>query len=99
VTRRGTTNRNDRGSAQDRRARKLWLLQAFGDGTTAPCAAEVHHKDCPGALTLDTLTVDRIIPGCDRGRYTRDNIRPAWGPCNSVHGSRLRASQPMTNRK
>lgn len=40
-------------------------------------------------LTWKTLNVDRIIPGCEGGRYTRNNIRPACALCNSSTGGRL----------
>lgn len=87
TARRGTTNRDARGSAADRLARRRWLLAAFGDGSSAPCSY------CGVALTLDTVTVDRWpVPGCRGGRYVRGNIRPACGACNSSHGGALRAS-------
>lgn len=82
---RGTSNGNVRGSAAQRRARKQWLLDIWGDGIEAPC----HY--CAAVLTFLTLTVDRVIPGCRGGRYVRGNIRPACAPCNSVHGGTLRA--------
>jgi 5-methylcytosine-specific restriction endonuclease McrA len=65
-----------RGNATDRRRRRQWLLDTFGDGTTCPCF------DCGRALTSTTLTVDRIKPGALGGRYTRNNIRPACHGCN-----------------
>ena len=40
------------------------------------------------------LTVDRIVPGCQGGRYVRTNIRPACGPCNSETGGRTRRKEP-----
>jgi 5-methylcytosine-specific restriction endonuclease McrA len=88
---RGTTNRNSRGSSYDRRARRRFLLTKFGDGTTAPCYR------CTVPLTDATITVDRVIPGVEGGRYIRANIRPACGPCNSETGGvlgRLRAAVP-----
>jgi hypothetical protein len=86
--RRGTTNRDERGSAAARRARKLWLLAEFGDGTAAPCSF-----NCGAVLTFETITIDRYpVPGCRGGRYIRGNIRPACAPCNSVHGGGLRSS-------
>lgn len=86
TARRGTTNRNARGSAPARRARKLWLLGKFGDGETALCSF-----GCGTVLTFDTVTVDRHpIPGCQGGTYVRSNIRPACGHCNSSHGGTLR---------
>jgi hypothetical protein len=93
MTRRGTTNGNARGNSRDRKVRKLWLLRQFGDGSSAPCLAELHDSSCPGTVTLETITVDRIVPGCDRGTYRRDNIRPAFGACNSKHGGSIRSSQ------
>lgn len=75
---RGTTSENARGSAEDRRRRKNYLLSTFGDGVTAPCAF------CKVALTFDTVTVDRYpIPGKLGGRYIHGNIRPACGRCNT----------------
>jgi 5-methylcytosine-specific restriction endonuclease McrA len=44
---------------------------------------------CPKLLNFDTITVDRIIPGCKGGTYRRNNIRPACGPCNSSTGAKL----------
>ena len=87
TVRRGTTNRNERGSAHSRRVRKLWLLGEFGDGTTAPCAF-----GCGTVVSFETITVDRFpIPGCQGGKYIRGNIRPACGPCNERHGGALRS--------
>lgn len=81
---RGTTNTNARGSTIDRRARKQWLLDVFGDGTHAAC------RFCWATLTVDTLTVDRVIPGALGGRYVRGNIRPSCQRCNSLDGVVLR---------
>lgn len=80
---RGTTNRNDRGNSEDRRRRRAYLLSAFGDGVTCPCAR------CGASLTEETITVDRIIPGALDGRYTRDNIRAMCATCNSETGAHL----------
>ena len=44
---------------------------------------------CGVLLTVDTVTVDRITPGCKGGTYRRNNIRPACGPCNSETGGAL----------
>lgn len=87
---RGTSNSNSRGSAEGRRRRKQWLLDNFGDGTTAPCS----FQPCDAVLTIETITVDRYpIPGCDGGTYVRSNIRPACGPHNSDHGLKLAAER------
>lgn len=45
---------------------------------------------CGVLLTVDTVTVDRIIPGCQGGTYRRTNIRPACGTCNSSTGATTR---------
>lgn len=60
-----------RGSSYDRRRRKNWMLHHYGDGDTAPCTY------CGEQLTYETLTTDRIVPGSQGGRYTRDNVVPA----------------------
>lgn len=44
---------------------------------------------CGALLSVDTVTVDRIVPGCKGGTYKRSNIRPACGFCNSSTGSAL----------
>lgn len=86
--RRGTTDRNSRGNATDRRARKQWLLDEFGDGKTAACAF-----DCGTMVDIDTIYVDRHpVPGCLGGRYVRTNIRPSCGSCNSRFGATLRST-------
>ncbi|QXJ40726.1 HNH endonuclease [Curtobacterium phage Parvaparticeps] len=82
---RGSSNSDSRGSAASRRARKQWLLDEFGDGTTAPCAF-----GCGVHVNFQTITVDRFpIPGAQGGRYVRGNIRPACEPCNREDGYRI----------
>ena len=44
---------------------------------------------CGALLTENTVTVDRIVPGCQGGTYRRNNIRPACSKCNSETGGRL----------
>ncbi|HVI77689.1 MAG TPA: HNH endonuclease [Candidatus Acidoferrum sp.] len=66
-----------RGSSEDRRKRKVWMLWKFGDGQSAPC---VH---CGKGLEFDTMEQDRIIPG---GGYNRQNIQPSCRPCNERRG-------------
>jgi len=82
--RRGTSNSNDRGSAEQRRRRKWWVLEWFGDGETAPCYS------CGEMLTYDTLQIDRIVPGALGGTYAKGNIRPACGPCNIRTGNEVK---------
>lgn len=82
TARRGTTNRNRRGGAAACRRRRQWLLDTFGDGTTAPCSF-----GCGATVDIKTLFVDRYPrPGCQGGTYARGNIRPSCGTCSSVHG-------------
>lgn len=46
---------------------------------------------CGKLLTLATLTVDRIKPGCKGGTYRRDNIRPSCSECANKQGGQLSA--------
>ena len=90
ATRRGTSNSNSRGGSKDRRIRKQWLLDTFGDGTIAICSFD----ECEEELTFDTITVDRHpLAGIDGGTYKRDNIRPACGKCNSADGASIGAAR------
>lgn len=92
---RGTTNRNSRGSTENRRVRKQWLLTEFGDGTTADCRLRV-SPDCQGSVTLTTISVDRFpVPGCEGGTYRRGNIRPACAPCQCRQGGQLGSARRM----
>jgi hypothetical protein len=50
---------------------------------------------CGTLLIADTVSVDRIIPGCQGGTYRRDNIRPACELCNSITGGAVRR-EPIT---
>lgn len=81
---RGTSNTNDRGNSEDRRRRREWLVRTFGNGRSCPCSA------CGRRLTVRTVTADRIVPGCDGGRYVRGNIQPMCAFCNSSLGSTMR---------
>jgi 5-methylcytosine-specific restriction endonuclease McrA len=83
--RRGSSNSNSRGGSTARRARKLWLLEQYGDGVTCLCFS------CGDELIYETLQADRIIPGCLGGGYARGNIRPCCGPCNIRSGNAVKA--------
>lgn len=48
---------------------------------------------CGDLLTKETVTVDRVLCGIEGGRYRRENIRPACGPCNSSLGGTLAAAR------
>lgn len=86
---RGTTNKNHRGSSYDRAARRAWLLEAYASDR-GPGTCRCYR--CGELLTAKTVTVDRIVPGCRGGRYTRDNIRPACAGCNSETGGAIRSA-------
>lgn len=113
LQRRGTTNRNARGSSTDRRRRREYLVehyradvdvlvgeageiiaqtpitdgrgQLYGDAWRRACRC----YRCGELLTVDTVSPDRRIPGCEGGTYARDNIRPACDPCQSKTGGIL----------
>lgn len=103
TTRRGTTNGNQRGGSDARRRRREWLVATYradcdvtlviglvfpvGLGQGSP-ACRCYR--CGILLTVDTVTVDRIIPGALGGTYRRTNIRPACGRCNSSTGATVR---------
>lgn len=63
-----------RGNNKDRRARKIWMLSTWGDGSRCPC---VH---CGISLDYATVEADRIVPG---GSYRRENVQPACRDCNA----------------
>jgi 5-methylcytosine-specific restriction endonuclease McrA len=104
---RGTTNGNARGGSDARRRRREWLVETYradvdaidvryigGDQMVEDVALPACRcYRCGILLTVDTVTVDRIIPGCKGGTYRRDNIRPACGPCNSITGGSTRAGK------
>lgn len=123
VMRRGTSNGNERGSAEGRRRRREWLVVTYradvdvlvlrdvgGSGRDVLIPVDVRRGErfpdqqpacrcyrCGALLTVDTVTADRIKPGCQGGTYRRDNIRPACGPCNSITGGAVRG--PLTSKK
>lgn len=83
---RGTTNRNERGSASARRALKAWMLAEFGDGISTACVF------CGRVLLFSTMTKDRFPrPGRKGGRYVKGNVRPACLSCNAAEGARQAA--------
>ena len=112
--RRGTSNTNARGSSEDRRRRRAWLVETYsadrwlrrdglGQIDTVLGGSRVGEPSCRcyrcgRLLTVDTVTVDRIVPGVKGGTYRRTNIRPACGTCNSETGGAL-ASRPKAVRR
>lgn len=86
ASRRQQTGDDKRGSAASRRARKTWLLNHFGDGTSVAC---VH---CGVTLTRETLQADRIIPG---GTYRRDNVQPSCAKDNVARSNNVAWLSPL----
>jgi hypothetical protein len=80
-----------RGSAEDRRKRRQWLLDTFGNGVRALCRLRL-GPDCLGVVDMETLSVDRIRPGLQGGTYRRGNIQPACQPCQTRQGNMLRGT-------
>jgi HNH endonuclease len=101
---RGTSNGNSNGNSTDRARRKVWLIETYRADCDAQFTATslVYGVDfgegipacrcyrCGTLLTFETVTVDRIIPGCKGGTYRRENIRPACAKCNSETGGAVR---------
>lgn len=81
---RGHRNTNERGNAAQRRARRQWLLDHYGDGQTAPCS------DCGHPVDDSTIYVDRIVPAHLGGTYQRGNIQPHCQLCSCRQGQRIR---------
>lgn len=64
-------------------------LMAFEAVVLAEAVLACRCYRCGSLLTVDTVTVDRIIPGCKGGTYRRNNIRPACAGCNSETGGAM----------
>lgn len=88
VKRRGTTNTNSRGNAGDRRRRRRWLVQHFGDGEHVACFLQ-RSRYCLWVLDETNVSPDRIVLGADGGTYRRSNIQPACLPCQMDQGGEL----------
>ena len=90
MKKRGATNSNSRGSTLDRKRRRAWLIKHYESNigpSTVRCfrcgtALTEWGEVVPGHGLTERMTVDRIIPARDGGRYTRGNIRPACSFCN-----------------
>lgn len=89
--RRGTTNRNARGSSYSRERRRQWLVATYRADEDLDGEPACRCYRCGTLLTAVTVTADRIKPGCEGGTYRRENIRPACGRCNSSEGGALGA--------
>jgi len=84
--------RNARGSALDRRRRRLALWQQYQRGGVLVC----QRAGCEVPLTLDDegdgarFEVDKIVAGLFGGRYVEGNCRPVCRPCNVEMGNAAR---------
>lgn len=61
------------------------------DGDTIHLCCRCYR--CGKLLTLETMTVDRIVPGCKGGTYRRNNIRPSCSGCANLQGGELSAQK------
>jgi hypothetical protein len=109
---RGTTNGNARGSSHARQRRREWLVATYRANvdvlTSGPRVLKLVSLGegqpacrcyrCGVLLTVDTVTIDRIIPGAQGGTYRRSNIRPACGSCNSETGGAVRSNSVKSTR-
>jgi hypothetical protein len=67
-----------------------YLIPIDRGRTDLPTEPACRCYRCGELLTVDMVSADRIVPGCDGGTYRRDNIRPACCRCNSVTGATTR---------
>lgn len=67
-----------------------WLVKSYQADVDVDGMPAARCYRCGVLLTVLTITVDRIIPGCQGGTYRRNNIRPACATCNSSTGGRTR---------
>jgi hypothetical protein len=72
---------DDRPGSRRRKVLKQNMLDEFGDGTTCACL------NCGARLDISTVSMDRLIPGSDNGRYTRDNLIPMDYDCNRARSN------------
>lgn len=93
---RSTSNKNERGSSYDRAVRRQYLLRVY-QSDQGPGTCRCYR--CGKVLTDETLTIDRITPGCHGGTYRRENIRPACTFCNSATATQAAQTQPKRRRR
>lgn len=77
------TEGDRRGNVTDRKRRKLWLIDTFGDGMLVAC------RFCWTTVDYAGLCVDRIVPGHLGGKYVRDNIQPSCSLCQARQGAQI----------
>lgn len=74
---------DQRGNTTDRKRRKLWVIDTFGDGTFVAC------RMCWITVDYAGLCIDRIVPGHLGGKYVRSNIQPSCSPCQHRQGAEI----------
>lgn len=74
---------DQRGNVTDRRRRKLWLIDTFGDGTFVAC------RFCWTTVDYAGLCADCIVPGHLGGKYVYKNIQPSCSPCQHRQGAEI----------
>ena len=86
--RRSTSNSNVRGSSHDRRRRRRWLVEEFGDGEFVACFLQ-RSPECLYVLDVHNVSPDRLRLGVDGGSYCKGNIQPACLPCQCDQGGQV----------
>jgi 5-methylcytosine-specific restriction endonuclease McrA len=89
-------SRNERGSAEDRRRRRLRTTVEVFDGRWAivepgarvTCALRIDPR-CPGTVTVETMHIDHIVPAVLGGRLVWGNYQPTCPHCNNRKSDRL----------
>jgi hypothetical protein len=72
---------DDRPGSQRRKVLRQQLMDEYGDGTKAPCIA------CGRNVTATTVSLERLKPGADGGRYVLANLAPMDYDCNRVRSN------------
>lgn len=94
---RGTSNRLVTGNSKDRARRRARIVER--DGWPEVGLVLCHWCGCPLLQDEDpeapgqSVTMDRVVPGCEGGTYELDNLVPACGPCNQERGGKLGAQR------
>lgn len=97
---RGTTNRNQRGSSAQRRRRRNAIAERDGVGGVVLCwlcgvPVLVWEREGDPESRAEVFEQDRVVPGSAGGRYEVSNLRPACGPCNRERGNAHRDGLPI----
>ncbi len=99
---RSTTNKYVTGNSRDRARRRARIVAR--DGWPEVGIVLCHWCDVPLLQDEDpeapgqSVTMDRIVHGCEGGTYADDNLVPACGPCNTTRGAVLGAQRKGSSR-